>query len=321
MGLVLRIIRLARHRQLGTLLVRNKLTLQLRFPLSTMIRFSRPAFSGSKDIKVLLPNMLRGRRADFAGKKVLDVPAGNGDTAQLLLELGAEVTASDLYPEFFRYPAIECVQANLNGTLPFAAASFDFVICQEGIEHMPNQLHLFQELNRVLRPGGRAIITTPNYSNLRSRLSYLLLESEAYKLMAPNETDSVWTSEKAQTIHDVYLGHIFFANITKQRVLAALSGLRIVEVHPSRVNYTSLALLPFYYPWMRLVGWLARRRGLKRGTPSARRPAVYAELAQLNQSLNVLTGGHLIIEYEKRMETTEAVAELSGKLVLATART
>ena len=72
---------------------------------------------------------------------------------------------------------------------------------------------------------------------------------------------------------------------------------------------------------MRLVGWMARRRGLKRGTPSARRPAVYAELAQLNQSLNVLTGGHLIVEYEKRMETTEAVAELSGKLVLATART
>ncbi|MBC8084370.1 MAG: class I SAM-dependent methyltransferase [Hymenobacter sp.] len=286
-----------------------------------MIRLSAPAFSGSKDIKVLLPALLRRRQAEFVGKAVLDVPAGNGDTAQLLLELGATVTASDLYPEFFRYPAIECVQANLNDTLPFAAASFDFVICQEGIEHMPNQLHLFQELNRVLRPGGRAIITTPNYSNLRTRLSYLLLESEAYKLMAPNETDSIWASEKARTIHDVYLGHIFFANVTKQRVLAALSGLRIVEIHPSRVNYTSLALLPFWYPWLRLTGWLARRRGLKRGAPSAQRPAVYAELAQLNQSLNVLTGGHLIIEYEKRLETPEAVAELSGKLTLETART
>ncbi|WP_426058854.1 class I SAM-dependent methyltransferase [Hymenobacter sp. B1770] len=286
-----------------------------------MIRFSPPAFSGSKDIKVLLPNMLRRRKTDFVDKDVLDVPAGNGDTSQLLLELGARVTASDLYPEFFRYPAIRCVKANLNGVLPFDAASFDFVICQEGIEHMPNQLHLFQELNRVLRPGGRAIITTPNYSNLRTRLSYLLLESEAYKLMAPNETDSVWASDNAQTIHDVYLGHIFFANVTKQRVLAALSGLRIVEVHPTRVNYTSLALLPFYYPWMRVAGWLARRRGLKRGAPSARRPEVYTELAQLNQSLNVLTGGHLIVEYQKRMETPEAVAELTGKLVLETAQT
>ena len=286
-----------------------------------MIRLSPPAFSGSKDIKDILPAMLRRRKADFAGKKILDVPAGNGDTAQLLLELGADVTASDLYPEFFRYPAIECVKANLNGALPFTDASFDFVICQEGIEHMPNQLHLFQELNRVLRPGGRAIITTPNYSNLRTRLSYLLLESEAYKLMAPNEADSVWASDNAHTIHDVYLGHIFFANITKQRVLAALSGLHIVEVHPSRVNYTSLVLLPFWYPWLCLMGWLARRRGLKRGQPSVRRPEIYAELAQLNQSLNVLTGGHLIVEYEKRQEATEAVAELTGKLVLNTAKT
>ena len=286
-----------------------------------MIRISPPAFTGSNDIKDLLPAMLRRRRAELAGKDVLDVPAGNGDTAQLLLELGARVTASDLYPEFFRYPAIECVAANLNGPLPFADASFDFVVCQEGIEHMPNQLHLFQELNRVLRPGGRAIITTPNYSNLRTRLSYLLLESEAYKLMPPNETDSVWAADHARTIHDVYLGHIFFANLTRQRVLAALSGLRIVEVHPTRVNYTSLFLLPFYYPWMRLLGWAARRRGLRRGAPSARRPEVYAELAQLNRSLTVLTGGHLMVEYEKRLETPEAVAELTGKLNLKTAKT
>lgn len=286
-----------------------------------MIRLSSPSFSGSNDIKDILPAMLRRRRAEWVGKDVLDVPAGNGDTAQLMLELGANVTASDLYPEFFRFPSIPCVQANLNGPLPFADASFDLVICQEGIEHMPNQLHLFQELNRVLRPGGRAIITTPNYSNLRTRLSYLLLESEAYKLMPPNEVDSIWASEKAHAISDVYMGHIFFANLTKQRALAALSGLRIVEVHPSRVNYTSLFLLPFYYPWMRLAGWSARRRGLRKGTPSARRPEVYDELAQLNQSLNVLTGGHLIVEYEKRQETSEAVAELTGKLNLATART
>jgi len=286
-----------------------------------MIRISAPAFSGSSDIKDLLAALLRRRQADLAGKAMLDVPAGNGDTSRLLRELGAHVTASDLHPEFFRYPEIECVPANLNGTLPFAAASFDYVICQEGIEHMPNQLHLFQELNRVLRPGGRAIITTPNYSNLRTRLSYLLLESEQYKLMPPNETDSVWASEKAQTISEVYLGHIFFANVTKQRVLAALSGMRIVEVHASRVNFTSLLLLPFYYPWLRLAGWLARRRGLRCGQPSARRPEVYAELAQLNQSLAVLTGGHLIVEYEKHLETDEAVAGLTGKLNLASVRT
>ncbi|MBT9394168.1 methyltransferase domain-containing protein [Hymenobacter sp. NST-14] len=272
-----------------------------------MIRISRLYFSGSKDIKQLMSRLLRQRQATLVGKQVL--------------ELGAHVTAADLYPEFFRYPAIECIKANLNGVLPFAEASFDLVICQEGIEHMPNQLHLFQELNRVLRPGGRAIITTPNYSNLRTRLSYLLLESEAYTLMPPNEVDSVWAAENARHIDDVYLGHIFFANLTRQRALAALSGLRLVEVHPTRVNYTSLLLLPLFYPWLRLAGWRARQRGLKNGIPSARRPETYAELAQLNQSLTVLAGGHLIVEYEKQLETTDAVLLLTGKLTLQSART
>lgn len=279
-----------------------------------MIAFSPPAFFGSKNIKDIFYALLRRRKADLAGKDVLDLPAGYGDTAHFLTGLGARVTGADLYPEIFRYPAIPCVKGNLNETLPFAPASFDWVICQEGIEHMPNQLHLFQELNRILRPGGRAIITTPNYSNLRTRASYALLESETYRIMPPNEIDSVWAAENAKSINDVYLGHIFFANITRQRVLAELSGMGLVEVHPSRVNYTSLALLPLYYPWIKLFGWFARRRGLRREQPSARRAGVYDELAQINGNLNVLLGGHLILEFEKRAEAAEVIAGLSGKL-------
>ncbi len=275
-----------------------------------MVRLHSPYFSGSNDIKDLLPALLKRRQAELTGKDILDIPAGNGDTAQLLLELGANVTASDLYPEYFRYPAIPCVKSNLNDKLPFADASFDIVICQEGIEHMPNQLHLFQEANRVLRLGGRAIVTTPNYSNLRSRLSYLLLESEAYRLMPPNEVDSVWASDNAKTLQDVYLGHIFFANLTRQRALAVLSGFQLIEVHPTRVNYTSLALLPFFALWMRLAVWRARRRGSKREQYNSKRAVIYDELAQLNNSLNVLTGGHLITEYQKHQDTGQAVAAL-----------
>lgn len=288
-----------------------------------MVRLHSPFFSGSNDIKDLLPALLRRRQAELMGKDVLDIPAGQGDTSQLLLELGATVTASDLYPEYFRYPAIPCVKANLNDKLPFADASFDLVICQEGIEHMPNQLHLFQEVNRVLRPGGRAIVTTPNYSNLRSRLSYLLLESEAYRLMPPNEVDSVWASDNAKTLQDVYLGHIFFANLTRQRALAVLSGFQLVEVHPTRVNYTSLALLPFFALWMRLATWRAKRRGNQREQFHPKRAGIYDELTQLNNSLNVLTGGHLITEYQKQQDTGQAVAALVeaklGKFAIPTA--
>jgi SAM-dependent methyltransferase len=47
--------------------------------------------------------------------------------------------------------------------LPFADASFDAVICSEVLEHVPDDLAIFQELTRVLRPGGTLILGTPDY--------------------------------------------------------------------------------------------------------------------------------------------------------------
>ena len=62
-----------------------------------MIRTPLPFFSGSSDLKDLLPALLRRRQTALAGQAVLDVPASNGDMSQLLRELGAHVTASDLH--------------------------------------------------------------------------------------------------------------------------------------------------------------------------------------------------------------------------------
>jgi SAM-dependent methyltransferase len=47
--------------------------------------------------------------------------------------------------------------------LPFADASFDCVISSELIEHLPADPRLFAEMRRVLRPGGRLIVGTPDY--------------------------------------------------------------------------------------------------------------------------------------------------------------
>jgi ubiquinone/menaquinone biosynthesis C-methylase UbiE len=47
--------------------------------------------------------------------------------------------------------------------LPFADSSFDCVICSEVIEHIPAGDKPFHELTRVLKPGGRLILGTPDY--------------------------------------------------------------------------------------------------------------------------------------------------------------
>jgi ubiquinone/menaquinone biosynthesis C-methylase UbiE len=46
--------------------------------------------------------------------------------------------------------------------LPLRKNSFDFIICQDVIEHVPDQSKLVSEISRILRGGGVAVITTPN---------------------------------------------------------------------------------------------------------------------------------------------------------------
>jgi ubiquinone/menaquinone biosynthesis C-methylase UbiE len=49
--------------------------------------------------------------------------------------------------------------------LPFADESFDCVLCSQVIEHVPKESSILDELCRVLRPGGRLVLGTPDYAN------------------------------------------------------------------------------------------------------------------------------------------------------------
>jgi SAM-dependent methyltransferase len=52
---------------------------------------------------------------------------------------------------------------------PFPDATFDVVLACEIIEHLPNDpMHTLIECNRVLKPGGRVVLTTPNITSYRS---------------------------------------------------------------------------------------------------------------------------------------------------------
>ena len=46
---------------------------------------------GPKDIKIHLEKILRNKKNELQGKKVIDLPAGNGISSAILNELGADV--------------------------------------------------------------------------------------------------------------------------------------------------------------------------------------------------------------------------------------
>jgi SAM-dependent methyltransferase len=58
-------------------------------------------------------------------------------------------------------PTLADVVVDLCAALPFKEGSFDTVLCTQVLEHIPNPQHLMEEMARVLRPGGRLVLTAP----------------------------------------------------------------------------------------------------------------------------------------------------------------
>lgn len=269
-------------------------------------------FTGSHSITSTLHEFIRDNRERFRNQKLLDIPAGRGETVVLLRELGAEAHAADLFPERFNCPGVACHYADLNDGIPFDAETFDDVFCQEGIEHISDQPAALRELSRILRPGGSLILTTPNPSNLRSRLSYLLNESEHYKLMPPNEVDTIWLSGDAAGRDNVYYGHCFLISLTKLKFLASLAGLSIEKIHNDRANNFSAILLPVLYPFILLTSITSYRRAMRKRTDVDKqtRKRIYKDVLKTAIDPRNLVVSHIFVEFKKTSTPDAVVSEL-----------
>lgn len=63
-------------------------------------------------------------------------------------------------------PAREGVEKMDVTAIPYAAETFDWVLCNHVLEHVPDDAKALREICRVLRPGGTAILQTPYASGL-----------------------------------------------------------------------------------------------------------------------------------------------------------
>lgn len=269
-------------------------------------------FAKSKDIKDHVNAYIKAHASAFKNTHVIDLPAGSGVTSDTLKNVGAKVTAFDLFLEFFKTEGISCSYADIMDKIPLKNNIADWIICQEGIEHFENQFHALKEFNRILKLNGKLIVTTPNYSNLRSKFSYLISESEYFsKYMPPNEIDSIWMTKKGDK--RIYFGHIFLIGIQHLRCLAALSGFKIKNVYRVRTNKTSVWLLPLFYVFIYLFNWLVYKKSIRK-TSNAEAVKIYNEIFRLNTNISILTDSHLFVELEKTCQLEEISAKLQGKL-------
>jgi SAM-dependent methyltransferase len=104
---------------------------------------------------------------------VLDVGSGSGGPALFLArEVGCRVTGIDIDPAGLETGRGLAREARLAGRvafrkadattrLPYASGSFDAIVCLDAVCHMPGRGRLFGEWFRLLRPGGRVLVTDP----------------------------------------------------------------------------------------------------------------------------------------------------------------
>lgn len=140
----------------------------------------------------------------YEGKRVLELGSSLGVHLIGSKRLGAaravgldyfifpESGSSDFYvaPDAFaslerawKGAGVEVIRHDLADPLPFPDGSFDLVVCNAVVEHL-HGIHklLFQEVRRVLAPGGVFVFTTPNIASLLKRVRFLFGRSPNWSI-------------------------------------------------------------------------------------------------------------------------------------------
>jgi malonyl-CoA O-methyltransferase len=110
--------------------------------------------------------IVRAAVGDVRGLHVLDLGCGTGRHALALAAAGATVTAVDFSAGMLAVArgkpgaeAIHFIVHNLHEPLPFPVGHFDLVVSGLVLEHLRELDPFFAEARRVLRPGGRAVVS------------------------------------------------------------------------------------------------------------------------------------------------------------------
>jgi SAM-dependent methyltransferase len=151
---------------------------------------------------------------DYVQGDVLEVGCGEGRGIDLIIGKCKTYTAIDKIEPVIdqlrkKYPSGKFLSGNIPPLIQFADNSFDRIISFQVIEHIEDDQLFLSEINRVLKPGGVALITTPNRPLSLSRNPWHIREYTAKELtdlarkyFAQVEMKGVAGNEKIQQYYE-----------------------------------------------------------------------------------------------------------------------
>lgn len=158
----------------------------------------------------------------YEGERVLDVACGTGIVARVAVERFPHLTrvvGVDLNPAMLAIARAHLPATNIpvewrQGdvcALPFPEDSFDVVVCQQGLQYVPDRTAALKNMQRVLVPGGRLICTVwsrPHRVNaaLADALRHHVSDEAAASSLAPftwTDADLIWKTVVNAGFHTV----------------------------------------------------------------------------------------------------------------------
>ena len=164
---------------------------------------------------------MRSELSDLSlASAILEVGCGDASFTKSLAQHSSRVTAIDISEHQIAknaaaHPQIAFVQHDVANRFPFAPESFDAIWCSEVLEHLFDPGFALREMHRVLKPGGRLLVTVPHHGLCKNVLIALFRWDEHFTPSNP---------------------HIrFFTRNTLTR-LAAESGFRKIQTRTCGMN-------------------------------------------------------------------------------------
>ncbi len=149
--------------------------------------------------------------AQYIRGKALEIGTGSGYGIDYLAPKAEEFVTIDKFKsdiDFSKYKNIRFVQCTVP-PLPFEDQIFDFVVSFQVIEHIEKDDFFVKEIQRVLKPNGKFIVTTPNILTTLTRNPWHVREytkEQLYQLLNPYfskiETFGIFGNEKVMKYYE-----------------------------------------------------------------------------------------------------------------------
>ena len=172
-------------------------------------------------------------------QRILDIGTSTGTNLRLLRDLGCgDATGIDYSPEAIEHCLSKGFTAICRGdicALPFNDSTFDLVMATDILEHVDEDAMALAEIKRVLKPGGRVLITVPAFQSLWGRQDEVSHHKRRYlmpRLLALIEAAGLSVAK-----------HYYFNYLLFVPIFIARMAMRLFRIRPDSENAINAPIL------------------------------------------------------------------------------